>query len=188
MDEVARTEEQRAIEAQRTQRTVRMVFCQLKTDDHRRHNIATANEVGNDEEIPGERYVVLYERGQGLHTISHLDRLATLFPSATASAMRTWRTRVTQREFYSYLLFDRTGTFNPLLHAGKLFQQYNQKKLRLDTVNSLIEGDTHEGPPGRRIILAASSTGGPPHMIAQYQDEMCGSRAVIGELTCVTSE
>ncbi|VDP41368.1 unnamed protein product [Heligmosomoides polygyrus] len=42
--------------------------------------IATANEVavvyvGNDEEIPGERYVVVYERGQGLCTISYLDRL-----------------------------------------------------------------------------------------------------------------
>ncbi|VDP05286.1 unnamed protein product [Heligmosomoides polygyrus] len=65
MDAVAREEEQRAIEAQRTQRPVRMVFCQYNTDDLRRYNIATANEVavvyvGNNEEIPGERYVISF--------------------------------------------------------------------------------------------------------------------------------
>ncbi|VDO21630.1 unnamed protein product [Heligmosomoides polygyrus] len=214
MDEVAREEEQRAIEAQRTQRPVRMVFCQLNTDDHRRYNIATANEVavvyvGNDEEIPGERYVVVYERGQGLRTISYLDKLCDplsyplLFPRGEDGwhpdmektvTGNNRRTRVTQKEFYSYLLFARTGTFNPLLHAGKLSQQYvvdswlkiemnrlnylrkNQKELRLDTVRGLhdymIGDDSHDGPPGRRIILAASFTGGPRHMIAQYQDAM----------------
>ncbi|VDO18575.1 unnamed protein product [Heligmosomoides polygyrus] len=52
----------------------------------------------------------------------------------------------------------------------------NQKELRLDTVRGLhdymIGDDSHDGPPGRRIILAASFTGGPRHMIAQYQDAM----------------
>uniref|UniRef100_A0A8L8KIB6 ATP-dependent DNA helicase n=1 Tax=Heligmosomoides polygyrus TaxID=6339 RepID=A0A8L8KIB6_HELPZ len=88
----------------------------------------------------------------------------------------------------------RTGTFNPLLHAGKLSQQYivdswlkiemnrlnylrkNQKELRLDTVRGLhdymIGDDSHDVPPGRRIILAASLTGDPRHMITQYQDAM----------------
>uniref|UniRef100_A0A183GJT5 Helitron_like_N domain-containing protein n=1 Tax=Heligmosomoides polygyrus TaxID=6339 RepID=A0A183GJT5_HELPZ len=213
MDEVAREEEQRAVEAQRTQRPVRMVFCQLNTDDHRRYNIATANElavvhVGNDEKIPGERYVVVYERGQGLRTISYLYMLCDplsyplLFPRGEDGCHpdmektvtgNNRRTRVTQKELYSYLLFARTGTFNPLLHAGKLSQQYvvdswlkikmsrlnylrKNQELRLDMVRGLydymIGDDTHYGPPGRRIILAASFTGGPRHMIAQYQDAM----------------
>ncbi|VDP41367.1 unnamed protein product [Heligmosomoides polygyrus] len=52
----------------------------------------------------------------------------------------------------------------------------NQKELRLNTVRVLhdymIGDDTHDSPPGRRIILEASFTGGPRHMIAQYQDTM----------------
>ncbi|VDP21599.1 unnamed protein product [Heligmosomoides polygyrus] len=214
IDEVAREEEQRAIEAQRLQRPVRMVFCQLNSDDHRQYNVATAKEVavvyvGSDEEIPGEGYVVVYERGQGLRTISYLNRLCDplSYPILLPRGEDGWhpdmektvagnnrRTRVTEKEFYSYLLFARTGTFNPLLHAGKLSQQYvvgswlkigmnhlnylrkNQKELRLDTVRGLhdymIGDDTHDGPPGRRIIPAAIFTGGPRHMIAQYQDAM----------------
>ncbi|VDP25961.1 unnamed protein product [Heligmosomoides polygyrus] len=177
IDKVAREGEQRAIEAQRTQRPVRMVFCQLNTDHHRRYNIATANEVavvyvGNNEEIPGKRYVVVYERGQGLRTISYLDKLfdplsySLLFPRGEDGwhpdmekivTGNNRRTRVTQKELYSYLLFARTGTFNPLLHAGKLSQQYvvdswlkievnrlnylrkNQKELRWSTPYDCIK-------------------------------------------------
>uniref|UniRef100_A0A183GGN1 ATP-dependent DNA helicase n=1 Tax=Heligmosomoides polygyrus TaxID=6339 RepID=A0A183GGN1_HELPZ len=185
------------------------------TGERRRENLQACSistqpvYVGNDEEIPGERYVVVYERVQGLRTISYLDRLCDPFsyPLLFPRGEDGWhpgmektvtgnnrRTRVTQKELYSYLLFARTGRFHPLLHAGKLFQQYvvdswlkiemnrlnflrkNQKELRLDTVRGLhdymIGDDTHDGPPGRRIILAASFTGGPRHMIGQYQDAM----------------
>ncbi|VDP40986.1 unnamed protein product [Heligmosomoides polygyrus] len=150
--------------------------------------------------------MVVYARGQGLPTISYLDRLCDplsyplLFPRGEDGwhpgmektvTGNNRRTRVTHKEFYSYLL---TGRFNPLLHAEKLFQQYvvdswlkiemnrlnflrkNQKELRLDTVRGLhdymIGDNTHDGPPGRRIILTASFTGGPRHMIGQYQDAM----------------
>uniref|UniRef100_A0A183FBM3 Helitron_like_N domain-containing protein n=2 Tax=Heligmosomoides polygyrus TaxID=6339 RepID=A0A183FBM3_HELPZ len=153
--------------------------------------------------------LVIRARGGRLQTVSYLDKKCDpltyplLFPNGDdgwhphlekqTNRTRT-RTRVTQKEFYSYLLFPRANIFNPLLYAGKLFQQYavdswlkiemnrlkyykqNQSQLRLDTVQGLrdyIVGDAdHSGPPGRRIILGSSFAGGPRHMIAEYQDAM----------------
>ncbi|VDO19376.1 unnamed protein product [Heligmosomoides polygyrus] len=204
IDGVAREEQQRAVDAQRTQRPVRIDFCQLNSDGHGRYNIATVNEVavvyvGNDEEIPGERYVVVYERGQGLRTISYLGRLCDplsyppLFPRGEDGwhpdmEKTTNKSRV--KGFYSYLLFARIGTFNPLLRLGKLLQQYvvdSWLKIEMNSLNFLrknqrgsvrglqdymIGDDTHDGPQERRIILAVSFTGCPRHMIGQYQDAM----------------
>ncbi|VDP42082.1 unnamed protein product [Heligmosomoides polygyrus] len=214
MDEVSKEEEQRSIAAQQPRRSVHMVFRQLTTDDQRRYNIASSNEVavvyvGDDENIPGERNLIVHERGGAVRTISYLSKLCDplsyplLFPRGEdgwhpemekASIGNGRRVRVTQKEYYSYLLFSRNGVFNPLLHAGKLFQQYvvdswlkiemnrlnfirrNQKELRLETCRSLQDymiGDENDsGPQGRRIVLAASFAGGPRFMVSQYQDAM----------------
>ena len=102
------------------------------------------------------------------------------------------RSRITQKDYYSFLLFPRVGIFNPLHYAGKLFQQFivdswlkiemnrlkyireHQTDLCLDTVQGIIdhmESDV-DGPPGRKVVLAASFIDGPRYMIAQYQDAM----------------
>ncbi|VDP59461.1 unnamed protein product [Heligmosomoides polygyrus] len=74
MDEVLRTEEEIAIAAGRTPHPVHMVFGQKASDDARRYNSATANEVavvyvGDEEDIPGERYLVIRARGARLSAI-----------------------------------------------------------------------------------------------------------------------
>lgn len=79
MDEVSKEEEQGAITAQQLQRSVSMVFCQLSTDDQRRYNIASCNQVapvyvGDGKSIPGERHLVVHERSGGPRTISYLTR------------------------------------------------------------------------------------------------------------------
>uniref|UniRef100_A0A183GNV9 Helitron_like_N domain-containing protein n=1 Tax=Heligmosomoides polygyrus TaxID=6339 RepID=A0A183GNV9_HELPZ len=162
MDEVLRTEEETAIAAGPTPHPVHMVFGQRPSDDARRYNSATANEiavvyVGDEEGIPGKRYLdkicdpltypLLFRNGDdGWHP--YMEKRST---------SRSGRTRVTQKEFYSYLMFPRANVFNPLLHAGKLFQQYvvdswlkiemnrlnyvklNQSLLRLDTIQGLTD-------------------------------------------------
>ncbi|EPB71689.1 hypothetical protein ANCCEY_09208 [Ancylostoma ceylanicum] len=103
------------------------------------------------------------------------------------------RSKLTQREYYAYLLFTR-NQFNPIHLAGKLMQQFvldswvkieqnrlkfikqNQAQLRLDTYRGLqdfmMADDSDSGPPGRRIVLPASYTGSPRDMVAKYQDAM----------------
>jgi len=212
MAEVADDEAQQAQAERREARPVRMVFDQNATDDQRRYNAATANEVavvyvGDDANIPGDRIFVVHERAGALRNISYLDKRCDpltyplLFPNGEDGwhpAMERQnlaigrRTRVTQKQFYSYLLFAREQIFNPLLHAGKLLQQYivdswlkiemnrlnyikqNQRQLRLDTVQNLQDYmlSDDDVPPGRRIVLGATFTGGPRYMVGQYQDAM----------------
>ncbi|VDL83145.1 unnamed protein product, partial [Nippostrongylus brasiliensis] len=98
-------------------------------------------------------------------------------------------------KYYSYLLSVREGEWNPLLHGGKLLQQFivdayvkieqnrllyhrtHQKELRVDSYRGLAdyvcgENGDFAGPPGRRIILASSFKGGPRNMQQSYQDAM----------------
>ncbi|XP_018497175.1 uncharacterized protein LOC100905460 [Galendromus occidentalis] len=222
MADVVRDETHEAELQGRHTRSVRMVFEHRTVDDQRRYNAATANEVavvyvGDEDNIPGECRLVVYEKTGSLRSIPHLDERCDplayplLFPTGEggwhpgmqretsnmdlhSDGVPTARSRITQKDFYSFLLLSRTSVFNPLHHAGKLLQQYivdswikiemnrlnyirlNQRQLRLDTVRGLQDfmlGDTDsDGPPGRRIILAASFTGGPRYMVAQYQDAM----------------
>ncbi|KIH61235.1 hypothetical protein ANCDUO_08498 [Ancylostoma duodenale] len=103
------------------------------------------------------------------------------------------RSKLTQRDYYAYLLFPR-NSFKPILHAGKLMQQFvvdswgkneqnrlkflrqNQAQLRADTYRGLrdfIMADLSDnGPPGRNIVLPATYTGSPRDMVAKYQDAM----------------
>jgi hypothetical protein len=212
MKDVADAEAEQARVERRESRPVRMVFEQNPGDDQRRYNAATTNEVavvyvGDDSYIPGERLFVVHERTGALRNISHLDKLCDpltyplLFPNGEEGwhpAMErqnvnsSRRTRITQKQFYAFMIFTRELIFNPLHHAGKLFQQYlvdswikiemnrlnfirqNQAQLRLDTIQNLQDymlGD-RDTLAGRRIILAGSFIGGPRYMVAQYQDAM----------------
>ena len=214
MSEVSDAEAQRARSEGRDSRPVRMVFEQNPSEDQRRCNAATANEVavvyvGDDDQIPGERLLVIHEISGGLRNISYLDKRCDpltyplLFPQGEdgwhpdmerQNPTSSRRSRVTQKDYYSFLLFSRGGIFNPLHHAGKLLQQFmvdswlkiemnrlnyirqHQSELRLDAAQALedymVADDDESGPPGRRIVLAATFTGGPRYMVAQYQDAM----------------
>lgn len=101
---------------------------------------------------------------------------------------------VSMLEFYSYRLQER-DIFNPLLHAGKLTQQFivdaflkveaqrlqwnqlNQKKLRVDLYMGLMDfvnsqAERQHLKAGRIVILPSSFTGGKRYMQQNYQDAM----------------
>ncbi|XP_018494091.1 uncharacterized protein LOC108863899, partial [Galendromus occidentalis] len=201
MSQVVEDEARNARSEGRDSRPVRMVFNQSSTDDQRRYNAASANEVaivyvGDEDVIPGDRFLMIHENSGNLRLISYLDKLCDpltyplLFPTGEdgwhpemqrRNSTSPRRNRITQKEYYSYLLFTRHQIFNPLHFAGKLLQQFmvdswlkiemnrlnfvrhNQHNLRLDTVRGLQDymlGDNDcDGPPGRRVILSATFTG-----------------------------
>ena len=214
MEEVVREEEERSREEHRPRLSVTMVFDSRASDDRRRYNAATSNEVaavykGNDEEIEGERRLVVVERSGQMSFIRDYDPKCDplTYPLLFPRGEQGWypgmekqrvqgrkRSKLTQREYYAYLLFPRDSFFNPILHGGKLMQQFvvdswvkveqnrlnflrqNQSNLRVDTYRGLqdyvIGDELHDGPPGRRIMLPSSYTGSPRDMIAKYQDAM----------------
>lgn len=72
-----------------------MVFGQQSTDDARRYNVATSNEVavvhvGDEDYTPGERRFVIRSTGSPLKTVSHLNSICDpltyplLFPTGAA--------------------------------------------------------------------------------------------------------
>ncbi len=97
-------------------------------------------------------------------------------------------------EFYSYQLQHRDTDGIALLWGDQLKQQYimdayvaieqnhlrylhlNQKKLHADLYQGLqdtiVAGDNSAIAIGQRIILPSSFTGGPHHMVQNYQDAM----------------
>src|SRR5437667_128406 len=104
-------------------------------------------------------------------------------------------TRVSQSQYYAFELQNRDGIFSPLLHAGRLCQEFcvdawvyveanrlnfaqtHQAQLRADCYNGLqdavragIEEDAQR--LGRQIILPSSIPGTPRHMKQLYQDAM----------------
>ncbi|KIH45089.1 hypothetical protein ANCDUO_24875, partial [Ancylostoma duodenale] len=213
MEEVVREEEELARRENRQHIPVKMVFEQRHSDDRRRYNLATSNEVaavykGTDDEIEGERRLVVMERsGERSFITDHDPKCDPLsYPLLFPRGELGWhpgvekqrvegrkRSKLTQREYYAFLLFPRRS-FNPILHAGKLMQQFvvdswvkieqnrlkyirqNQAQLRADTYRGLqdfIMADlSDQGPPGRNIVSPATYTGSPRDMIAKYQDAM----------------
>ncbi|RCN49553.1 hypothetical protein ANCCAN_04325 [Ancylostoma caninum] len=213
MEEIVREEEERALQENRQHLPVKMVFEVRNSDDRRRYNVATSNEVaavfkGTDDEIEGDRRLIVSERSGQLSFITDYDPKCDplCYPLLFPRGEYGWhpgmekqrvqgrkRSKLTQREYYAYLLFPRNH-FNPIHHAGKLMQQFvvdswvkieqnrlkfirqNQARLRMDTYRGLqdfmIADESDGGPPGRNIILPASYTGSPRDMIAKYQDAM----------------
>jgi len=113
---------------------------------------------------------------------------------------RKFRKNVTMLQWTQYQLWDRTNntqslSFSPLLHGGKLFQQWivdsylqvdannlhflrtQQKKLRAETYKGLMDyllttAAAENVPVGRSIILPSSFQGSPRNMRERYQDAM----------------
>ena len=124
MDEVAREEEERSWRENRPQLPVRMVFETRASDDRRRYNVATSNEIaavykGDDEHIEGERRLVIMERSGRLSFIKDYDPICDpltyplLFPRGETGwdpRMRKEhvegrkRSNLTQREYNAYIL------------------------------------------------------------------------------------
>ncbi|XP_073418380.1 uncharacterized protein [Dendrobates tinctorius] len=183
--------------------------------DPRRYNLPTANEVAavfvsDDGEPPIKRDIPVHPIGQrGLQNIvnhgSNCDPM--VYPFIFPYGEHGWQPGIRKQgrtakrkshemeeEFYAYRLQDRQS-FNPLLHSGKLTQQYindaylkveaqrldwnrqNQKKLRvelyvrlMDYINSRAEQQNLR--PGRIVILPSSFTVGKRAMTQNYQDAM----------------
>ncbi len=101
---------------------------------------------------------------------------------------------VTMAEFYNYRLQYRDTNGIALLWGGRLRQQYivdayavveqthltylrlNQKKFHADFYQGLkdtiVASDNSATAIGQRIIMPSSFTGGPHHMVQNYQDAM----------------
>ncbi|GKD93717.1 DNA helicase, partial [Tanacetum coccineum] len=107
--------------------------------------------------------------------------------------------RLTMKAYYSYMLHDRTNSFNYLSRTGKLFQQYmvtafcaveqnridyireHQNDIRNEYLSGIYDaitrGDTDGSDCGGRLILPQSFTGGPRYMYAHYLDALAICRA-----------
>ncbi|PIO73234.1 hypothetical protein TELCIR_04797 [Teladorsagia circumcincta] len=176
----------------------------------RRYVIPTANEVaviyvGEEDDVPLTRSLALHLRrpaGDHLRNIRDIDKICDpltyplLFPTGAGgwdpSITNTLGGRITQKGYYSYL-FSVRDSFNPILYAGKLCQQFavdayvkieqnrlnyqrqNQLNLRADYYSGLqdyVAGEDANGPPGRRVILPSSYIGSPRSMQQSFQDAM----------------
>ena len=91
--------------------------------------------VGEDGDVPFTRSLAVHTRDKGLQNIADIDKLCDpltyplLFPTGEfgwhpglTKTGGVKRTHISQ-EYYSSLFAIRDG-FNPILHAGKLYQQF----------------------------------------------------------------
>uniref|UniRef100_K3ZD88 Helitron helicase-like domain-containing protein n=1 Tax=Setaria italica TaxID=4555 RepID=K3ZD88_SETIT len=112
------------------------------------------------------------------------------------SSSKLW---VTMREYYCYKFHARPSIFNPILHGGRLFQQFavdsyikiessrldfiwhHQKEIRADLYKGLLdsiqEGEQKGDKVGKRTVLASSFIGGPRDKLRRYLDAMALNRA-----------
>ncbi|EYC34886.1 hypothetical protein Y032_1304g3815, partial [Ancylostoma ceylanicum] len=210
MHEVERAEKEAARRENRQPVTIKMVFEENRERGTARGQYAlpTSNEVavvyvGEENDVPPSRNLAVYLReseGTSLMNISDIDKRCDLlaypllFPTGRGgwdpSLLDNRGARITQMKYYSHL-FSVRDTFNPILHARKLFQQFavdayvkieqnrlnyhrtHQINLRSDSYRGLqdyLAGEDNVGPPGNRIVLASSHIGSPRAMQQSYQD------------------
>ncbi|XP_057482346.1 uncharacterized protein LOC130769157 isoform X2 [Actinidia eriantha] len=188
--------------------------------DRRRYNLPTSDEIavilpGDGTEVNGMRDIVLHLRGNNeLMRISECHpaylplHYVLLFPRGELGwepQLKQWdvlrdqpsNDRLTQLQFYSYRLFERSTEYSTILRAGKLFQEFlvdawaateqnrlnynrfNQGRLRAELYKGLTDiGADGLGPDqvGQRIILPSSFVGSPRHMFEIFQDSMAITR------------
>lgn len=189
--------------------------------DQRRYNLPTADEVaiilpGDGTEVMDQRDIRLHLRGgNGFMQISECHpaylplHYVVMFPYGELGwtpELRRWdlrrrisieKERLTQLDFYSYLLFKRRREYSPILRGKKLTQQFfvdawaateqnklrwvrhAQDKIRVELYQGLIDVDVECVTPdqiGKRIILPSSHHGSPRHMFEIYQDSMAITR------------
>ncbi|XGW26660.1 hypothetical protein V3C99_007343, partial [Haemonchus contortus] len=176
----------------------------------RPYDLPTANEVaviyvGEDNDVPANRSLAVHLRsatGEQPRNISDIDKICDpltyplLFPTGEGGWEPGLRnregTRITQKEYYAYL-FSIRDSFNPILYAGELCQQFavdayvkieqnrlnfqrrNQLILRRETFRGLqdyLAENDNSGPPGSRVVLSSSHAGSPRAMQQAYQDAM----------------
>ena len=115
------------------------------------------------------------------------------------------------KEYYCYKFHTRPSIFNPILHDGRLFQQFvvdtyikiessrldyiwhNQKKIRAELYQGLLDSIQAGGQDGdavrKRRVLASSFIGGPRDKLCRYLDAMAlvrkyGKPDVFVTMTC----
>ncbi|XP_026384034.1 uncharacterized protein LOC113279563 [Papaver somniferum] len=191
-----------------------------KSTDIRRYNLPTADEIAVI--VPeityketGVRDIILHLReNNGLKQISECHpaylplHYVLLFPFGElgwSPTMRQWdavtqtytKTKLSQMEYYSYRIFERTEEYSTILRAGKLFQEFlvdaweateqsklawlkfNQPTLRSDQYSCIADmtnADLNPGDRGNPVILPYSHTGSGRHMHEIYQDSMAITR------------
>ncbi|KAK6727617.1 hypothetical protein RB195_005357 [Necator americanus] len=212
MSEVEQMEIAAAQRENRQTIPIRMVFDDSRERGfaRREYAIPTANEVavvyvGEENDVPARRSLAVHVRqaaGSKLMNISDIDKRCDLltYPLLFPTGRGGWDpnlvdndgARITQMKYYAHL-FSIRESFNPILHAGKLFQQFavdayvkieqnrlnyqrtHQVDLRSDSYRGLqdyLAGEDSHGPPGSRVILASSHIGSPRAMQQSYQDAM----------------
>ncbi|XP_026410032.1 uncharacterized protein LOC113305150 [Papaver somniferum] len=191
-----------------------------KSTNIRRYNLPTADEIAVI--VPeitykenGVRDIILHLReNNGLKQISECHpaylplHYVLLFPFGEmgwSPTMRQWdavtqtytKTKLSQMEYYSYRIFERTEEYSTILRAGKLFQEFlvdaweateqsklawlrfNQPTLRSDQYSCIADmtnADLNLGDRGNPVILPSSHTGSGRHMHEIYQDSMTITR------------
>ena len=210
MAELEKAEMTMAAQENRQKMNLTMVFSDTRPTGlvGRRYDLPAANEVaiiyvGYDGDVPSTRSLCIHDRGGRLINISHLDKRCDplTYPLIFPTGADGWEPilqnsdgkRVSQMQFYAYLFAIR-DSFNPILRAGKLFQQFavdcfmkieqnrcnyhrqHQSKMRAETYQILqnhVTGiEDFEGRVGRRIVLPSTFIGSTRHMQQSYQDAM----------------
>uniref|UniRef100_A0A183FRW4 Helitron_like_N domain-containing protein n=1 Tax=Heligmosomoides polygyrus TaxID=6339 RepID=A0A183FRW4_HELPZ len=225
MREVELAEEELARRERRALPKLKMVQSRERGLSRRPYDIPTANEVAavyvsEDGDIPAPRSLAIHQRGGNLQQLSDIDRKCDpltyplFFPTGEdgwhVGLKNTANKRLTQMKYYAYLLSIRDNEWTPLLHGGKLLQQFivdvyvkiEQNRLHfhrthqkeLHTYRGLADYIAEEaqdlsGLPGRRIVLGSSFKGGPRNMQQSYQDAMAivarhGKPDVFLTITC----
>ena len=212
-----------------------------RQSDERRYNLPTSNEVAMvfenfDGEPPFNRDIRIYPRSDQENLPTRLNLLSCnldpmvyplLYPCGYPGWRPNWqlesyvtvpvepsnrRTKVSILQWKSAQLAVRRNKFNPILYAGKLFQQWlvdsylqveannlnfirtQQNRLRADLYSGLVDHLANEAniagrAAGRAVILPSSFQGSPRNMKERYHDAMaivgeCGSPDVFATITC----
>ncbi|KAL4590686.1 hypothetical protein LXL04_003627 [Taraxacum kok-saghyz] len=161
-----------------------------------------ANETNNRDVLIEERGTGHIKRISKLHPKYMALQYPLLFPYGEdeyslhipMNTTTTDRNNISLREYYCFRLHFRNEEGHNLHRGGRLFHTYivdayaavtehnldwykrNQNKIRSELYHGLHEsyfnGERNANAIGQRLILPASFTGGPRHMVQQYQDAM----------------
>ncbi|XP_038709423.1 uncharacterized protein LOC120004225 isoform X1 [Tripterygium wilfordii] len=207
------------------QRSVSLVLSAKRSTDGLQYNSPSFPEmagliVGDIGSTEMGRDIIVEHRTQGLKRIDDLHpsfmamQYPILFPFGEDGFMlnipyqknqencKLKRGHVTRREYYSYMLHQRSYGNGLLIMGGKLYQQYivdaftsiederlryirykhQQEHYRCEIYKGIqdafLQGDTAANSIGKRVILPSSFTGSPRYMIQNYHDAMAICRTM----------
>uniref|UniRef100_A0A914V163 Helitron helicase-like domain-containing protein n=1 Tax=Plectus sambesii TaxID=2011161 RepID=A0A914V163_9BILA len=201
MHEVEKAEIERADREKRDTLNYMMVFDIDRRLDRRRYNILRANEIaaiivdeGGDGEVPSHEIAVHLREGQlRVIPVTSTECDPMVYPLLFPHGEMGWHPNmkntqgernISMLQFYSFRIAQWLNKFNPIVHSGKLFQQYlvdayvkveetrlnyqryNQKQLRAESYRGLADyvataANQQHIAPGRVVILASSFPGSP---------------------------